>query len=117
MTIISCLNYRTNILIAQVSFCCRKPKFIFHLPLGYTLHVLEEGDFFRGSVKFVKWVTAHSLFELVAKAIFNPALLASSKYCSTPSLASAVFTFSACKILACSLVLFDSKLSPSSCLK
>ncbi|MBE7098888.1 hypothetical protein FTO65_24920 [Bacillus cereus] len=25
-----------------------KPKFISHLPLGYALHTLEEGEFFRG---------------------------------------------------------------------
>ncbi|PEF49109.1 hypothetical protein COK25_11930, partial [Bacillus cereus] len=24
-----------------------KPKFISHLPLGYALHTLEEGEFFR----------------------------------------------------------------------
>ncbi|PFF13000.1 hypothetical protein CN324_29205, partial [Bacillus anthracis] len=36
--------------IASLSkvFGYAKPKFISHLSLGYALHTLEEGEFFRG---------------------------------------------------------------------
>ncbi|PEO77459.1 hypothetical protein CN570_19305 [Bacillus toyonensis] len=36
--------------IASLSkvFGYAKPKFVSHLPLGYALHTLEEGKFFRG---------------------------------------------------------------------